>query len=872
MRKSHLLKIIFICVITSLSSLVTAVNVTFSVTVPAGTQQVFIIGSSAALGSWQANEGGAILMEQTGPVTWQKTLSLNANTQYSYMFLCGPGWVYEQSPNVSTTFTTGTSDVQRNNIVTAWNSIPPVYSKITFNVSVPVETNNVFLIGSDELGNWDADKGYSLKMLKTEEGKFTLTVDLSPGKNYEYKYLSGAAMNYQQDHVAAFNLNTANTNEVHDVVLLWKAQPAPQPDIQYCLKRDGNRIANSQGNNFLIRSIGLGNYMVWEPYMWKVTNYGLAGIMTEIVQRMSLLLRPDDLQFFIDQYMANYITKADVDSLKTWGFNAIRLPMHYNLFINSDPANNSFIEKGFAMTEELRQWCAANEMYLILDLHAAPGGQGNDRAIADSYGPALWDGDENGTAEQYQNKVVILWRELARRFAGKDWMGGYDLLNETNYGGNHLKLLELFKRCVNQIRLYDKNNIIYLEGNWFANDFSTIAPNLWGTQWDENMAYSPHKYWASHVGFSGEDLRNNFNVPLFLGETGENSNEWFYQNVKLAESKNIGWAWWAYKKIDNISGFTSIHSSESFKKITQFINNGTGMDPNAKDANFEVFLDFLEYVKLENCKINYDVLFSLIDQQQDGALTKPFGKNLIPGVVHATNYDLGRQGYAYYENNPDQVLERINGLNDPKAYNAGWTGRNDAVDIELTSGVPDPKSNGYNIGWTNAGEWVQYSVFTENEGVYKIKIRSASTQDVTISLRNKENQVLVSKLINSTGNWQNWVVSEIGNLELQKGWNQVRLFFNNGAINVNYLEFDFVTSVGKTADSKSEVSFFINGDSLNLKSGVMIVESSIYDLKGRVMVKSGSTGIINVATLSQGVYLIETLLANGEKRNLKFIR
>jgi hypothetical protein len=68
-----------------------------------------------------------------------------------------------------------------------------------------------------------------------------------------------------------------------------------------------------------------------------------------------------------------------VDLLAKTGFNSIRLPMHYNLFtlpIEEEPVRgqNTWLTTGFTMTDDLLAWCQANQMYLILDLHAAPGG------------------------------------------------------------------------------------------------------------------------------------------------------------------------------------------------------------------------------------------------------------------------------------------------------------------------------------------------------------------------------------------------------------------------------------------------------------------------------------------------------------------
>ncbi len=82
---------------------------------------------------------------------------------------------------------------------------------------------------------------------------------------------------------------------------------------------------------------------------------------------------------FYNRWLANHTPprKADVDSTAAWGFNSIRLPIHYNLYtlpVEQEPVagQNTWLEKGFAMTDSLLQWCKANKIYLILDLHAAP--------------------------------------------------------------------------------------------------------------------------------------------------------------------------------------------------------------------------------------------------------------------------------------------------------------------------------------------------------------------------------------------------------------------------------------------------------------------------------------------------------------------
>src|SRR5690606_10843885 len=107
---------------------------------------------------------------------------------------------------------------------------------------------------------------------------------------------------------------------------------------------------------------------------------------------------------FYQAYRNNYVRKADIDSLKKWGFNSIRLPMHYNLFAeNSNPP--VFLNLGFEIIDSLLSWCEANQIYLILDMHAAPGGQ-SDEPISD-YNPAypsLWQSEQN------KSLLVKIWR------------------------------------------------------------------------------------------------------------------------------------------------------------------------------------------------------------------------------------------------------------------------------------------------------------------------------------------------------------------------------------------------------------------------------------------------------------------------------
>jgi len=320
---------------------------------------------------------------------------------------------------------------------------------------------------------------------------------------------------------------------------------------QEFLKVQGKKIVKGD-QEILLRGMGLGGWMLQEGYMLHTASF--APTQHQIKAKIAGLIGEANTETFYESWRANHVRKIDVDSLAAWDFNSIRLPLHYNLFtlpIEEEPVpgENTWLETGFRLTDSLLAWCEVNQIYLILDLHAAPGGQGNELSICDGDAskPNLWESQAN------RDKTVALWRKLAEHYANKPWIGGYDLINETNYnlpGGTALR--NLYERLTDTIRAVDNNHIIFIEGNWFANDFTGLTP-----PWDNNMVYSFHKYWnynnVSDIQWM-LNLRNTYNIPIWLGESGENSNVWFTNCIRLLESQNIGWAWWPMKKIGSIAG------------------------------------------------------------------------------------------------------------------------------------------------------------------------------------------------------------------------------------------------------------------------------------------------------------------------------
>jgi hypothetical protein len=554
------------------------------------------------------------------------------------------------------------------------------------------------------------------------------------------------------------------------------------------LHRENQNIVDGNGQNVLLRGLGLGGWMIQEGYMIQTGDF--AGPQHIIKQKIMELIGPENTEAFYEAYRANGITKRDIDSLKAWGFNSVRLPMHYNHYTppieNEKSGGISWLKKGFTMTDSLLQWCADNKMYLILDLHGAPGGQGKDANISDydETKPSLWESEAN------RKKMIALWKKLAERYKDHPWIGGYDIINEPNWnftGTNqngcdetsNAPLRELMINVTKAIREVDTNHIIFIEGNCWGNNYEGIFPI-----WDDNMVLSFHKYWNHNTKGSIQkmlDYRSQYNIPIWLGESGENSNVWFKDAISLMESNHIGWAFWPMKKVENIAGVTSVTKNPEYETLRQYWRKG-GEKP-SEEFSKKALMQLAQNYKMERVTVKRDVIDAMFRQVQTNE-TKAYKIHSIPGIIYASEYDLGTNGYAYFD------TDFINYWVDTgirEGWNNGEVMRNDGVDIQVCK---DENTNGYEVFDIKDNEWLLYTVNTAQSGDYKVTIRYSSENTVGqlhLELQNGEKSETVTLPSTESNTIYNQVI--LSSIRLNKGKNLIKVVFDKGGLNLNYLNF-----------------------------------------------------------------------------------
>ena len=335
------------------------------------------------------------------------------------------------------------------------------------------------------------------------------------------------------------------------------------PDI-IVAHTSGKQIIEPNGNAMILKGTNLGNWLVPEGYMFKL---GQVNAPHQIDEMLHQLVGPDSLQAFWTKYLDNYITHDDIRYLKRIGCNHIRLPFNYKLF--TDDVYMGQRNAGFKYFDRVLDWCRQENLYVLLDMHCAPGGQTGDN-IDDSYGyPWLF------FSQAEQDKMSEIWTRIAERYKNDPIVIGYDVINEplAHYfkeeipDYNH-RLYMLYKRMVADIRKVDKKHSLYLEGSVWAGDFGVFE-----TIPDDNIVYEFHKYWfdVSQKAIQDYiDFSNKHNVPIYIGETGENTDEWISDFTKLLNANSISWAYWPYKKMNNTRGIMNFEQPENYDLIIKF--------------------------------------------------------------------------------------------------------------------------------------------------------------------------------------------------------------------------------------------------------------------------------------------------------------
>ncbi len=272
--------------------------------------------------------------------------------------------------------------------------------------------------------------------------------------------------------------------------------------------------------------------------------------------------------------------RQDFHDIKAMGFNSIRLALWYRAF-EEDSAPGVWLESGFDWLDIVLGWAKEAGLYVVLDMHAPPGGgfQGPNNVTDFWRDSSVYDGDYSDcAATAYRCRYIHLWEELARRYHNDPVIAAYDLLNEPNPDVQS-EYPELMKATIDAIRKIDTTRPLMIEHSF--NDAAEVSnfllKNDQGEDYDDQLIYDIHIYdpWSEFTAHATsvydqdvddtalQNAMSEFqviynNYPFHVGEFGQKSDDlqryqdknaagWITDLMDLMDARGIHYHYFAYK-------------------------------------------------------------------------------------------------------------------------------------------------------------------------------------------------------------------------------------------------------------------------------------------------------------------------------------
>ncbi|MCX8090792.1 MAG: glycoside hydrolase family 5 protein [Verrucomicrobiae bacterium] len=271
-----------------------------------------------------------------------------------------------------------------------------------------------------------------------------------------------------------------------------------------------------------------------------------------------------------DAFHNTWITETDFQLARALGFNFVRIPFWYRWF-EDDAAPYQYQEYGFRYLDRAVAWAREHGLYVMLDLHGAPGCQ------------SPWDhtGELSRArffAEpEFQRRAAALWQAIATRYRNNPTVFAYDLLNEPFSARDVQQWTAAHDRIYRAIRAVDPHTIIVMEDGYKLEEpayrtrgfFPKPGPLGW-----TNLVYSIHFYSGWDPELTAGDPRfdhdqvlrdllrvarreqQRHNVPIYLGEfstMNDLPNDLAAMKRFMTRFNELGWHYspWTWKYVND---------------------------------------------------------------------------------------------------------------------------------------------------------------------------------------------------------------------------------------------------------------------------------------------------------------------------------
>jgi len=257
------------------------------------------------------------------------------------------------------------------------------------------------------------------------------------------------------------------------------------------ISASGSKLVDPSGSPVILKGCNLGNYLILESWMFgKTLGAGPDHSFRDgafVYRTLRERFGRESSDHLIELYRDGWITPRDIELIKSFGFNVVRLPFDYRL-IQEDQPPFAIKPDAFRRLDHAIQMCEDAGVYVILDLHGAPGGQSLEDHTGEAGQNHLW------TRSEDQQRTVQVWRALADHFKNRTSVAAYDLINEP-YGDQKQDcrpvLARLMPEIYQAIRSTGDQHVVFFSGALNGGIAFYGNPHNNGMK---NVAFTEHYY------------------------------------------------------------------------------------------------------------------------------------------------------------------------------------------------------------------------------------------------------------------------------------------------------------------------------------------------------------------------------------------
>jgi endoglucanase len=318
------------------------------------------------------------------------------------------------------------------------------------------------------------------------------------------------------------------------------------------LHANGTNIVDANGITVQLRGLNLGGWFIMEKWMCPLDSGSLPDTYS-VISKLDSRFGVATEQALIKSYQSNWISSVDLQNIASRGYNCVRVPVWWgNFYSITNITSSGWRADAFAELDWLVTNCAADGIYVVIDMHGVVGGQGTSDDTGQQNQNHYW------TNSVDQGETAYMWKQIAAHYNGNTAVAGYDLINEPDGTTSTADVWPAYTNLYSTIRSVDPGHMIFVEGTFGSWNWSML-PDPGVYHWT-NIVYSLHEYQWNATNAAGieagadnqvADFRSHlgWNVPEYLGEwngLGFGASAYDY-STNAYSGAGMSWSMWAYK-------------------------------------------------------------------------------------------------------------------------------------------------------------------------------------------------------------------------------------------------------------------------------------------------------------------------------------